>query len=51
MELLAVMLQNLGVEHLKQGRLPDAETVIQEGLELMAKVLENIPANQDMRPG
>ncbi|MBM3999657.1 MAG: hypothetical protein FJ297_08995 [Planctomycetes bacterium] len=41
-ELLAVMLQNLGVEHLTQGRLAEAAAVFREGLDLLAKVLDTI---------
>ncbi len=41
-ELLAVILQNLGVEQLNQGRIPEAAALFQEGLELMAEVLETV---------
>ncbi len=41
-ELLAVLHQNLGVEFLKQGRLPETAAAFQTALDVMAKVLETI---------
>ena len=41
-ELLAILLQNVGVEYLEQGRLPETAQAFEEALSTMATVLNNI---------
>lgn len=48
-ELLAALLQNQGVEHLKQGRLRTTAESFQEALSLMGKVLEDIRSQPDFK--
>lgn len=42
LELLAALVQNVGVEHLEQGHLPETAQAFEEALSTMATVLSNI---------
>ncbi len=42
LELLGSIVQNLGVEYLRQGKLPETAAAFQESLDCMARALDNI---------